>query len=501
MQKNVHNYFPTFFGVIQKHGYGALILSGLLMYFFSFVSYLVPIIGIVIMGVMVVAVVWVTYRNLWWGMLILCFELIVGSLAGALFFFPFGGEIFLSIRKFIWLIVLVLWIVKGFKQKKWLPEYIRRSPFVVVGMMIFAAIAWGVIRSVTTGISLLSLYHDANGYAVFLIVFPLLWALAYEKGSLQEKEEQLYRVVGWGLILLSLFSLALLLLFSHAVGDAFPALYLWLRDTRIAEIGRLGDTSLYRIFIQSQMLLLIGFFVSAMRATQSSFHFRREWWMWVAMWAGLIVSLSRSLWIATMISGMMMVVWCFISKKGWRAVKNVCVKGSTSFGVALIVLAIVTTLGLNIFSLLGERSQFTLEEPAIRSRWDLWPALISKIKEHPVLGHGFGATVTYQTSDPRLRERGIVDYTTYAFEWGYLDIWIKMGLIGFVLFVGALIMMMKYGWDWARQSDIRLGWWFGMLAILIVHFFTPYLNHPIGIGIIIFFIGIVCSSNRKMVSK
>lgn len=197
----------------------------------------------------------------------------------------------------------------------------------------------------------------------------------------------------------------------------------------------------------------------------------------------------------------MMVVWCFISKKGWRAVKNVCVKGTTSFGAALIVLAIVTTLGLNIFSLLGERSQFTLEEPAIRSRWDLWPALISKIKEHPVLGHGFGATVTYQTSDPRLRERGIVDYTTYAFEWGYLDIWIKMGLIGFVLFVGALIMMMKYGWDWARQSDIRLGWWFGMLAILIVHFFTPYLNHPIGIGIIIFFIGIVCSSNRKMVSK
>src|SRR3989344_7137989 len=369
MQKNVHNYFPTFFGVIQKHGYGALILSGLLMYFFSFVSYLVPIIGIVIMGVMVVAVVWVTYRNLWWGMLILCFELIVGSLAGALFFFPFGGEIFLSIRKFIWLIVLVLWIVKGFQRKKWFPEYIRKVPFVAVGTMILATIVWGSIRSIMTGVSLVSLYHDANGYVFFVIVFPLLWALAYEKGLLQEKEEQLYRVVSWGLVILSLFSLILLFLFSNGIGSVFPALYLWLRDTRIAEIGQLGDTSLYRIFIQSQIIFLVGFFVCAVRATQSPFHFCREWWMWVALWAGLIVSLSRSFWVGVLISGIVMVIWFVVSKKGLRAVRNVCIYALTSLGVAFVVLALTTTLGLNIFNVLGARSEFTLDEPAVRSRW------------------------------------------------------------------------------------------------------------------------------------
>ena len=209
--------------------------------------------------------------------------------------------------------------------------------------------------------------------------------------------------------------------------------------------------------------------------------------MWVALWAGLIVSLSRSFWVGVLISGIVMVIWFVVSKKGLRAVRNVCIYALTSLGVAFVVLALTTTLGLNIFNVLGARSEFTLDEPAVRSRWDLWPTLVHKIEENPVFGHGFGSTVTYQTSDPRLREKGIVDYATYAFEWGYVDIWVKTGAIGFVLFTGALIIIMIQGWNWAQQSSVRMGWWFGILAILVVHFFTPYLNHPIGIGALLFF--------------
>ena len=329
MQKNIKQHFSTVIAMAYTHPVIVAEVGVIAMYVLSFVSYMVPVWGIIMMCVLSASIAWIAYRNLWWGMLILCFELIVGSLAGSLFFFPFGGEIFLSIRKFIWLIVLVLWIVKGFQRKKWFPEYIRKVPFVAVGTMILATIVWGSIRSIMTGVSLVSLYHDANGYVFFVIVFPLLWALAYEKGLLQEKEEQLYRVVSWGLVILSLFSLILLFLFSNGIGSVFPALYLWLRDTRIAEIGQLGDTSLYRIFIQSQIIFLVGFFVCAVRATQSPFHFCREWWMWVALWAGLIVSLSRSFWVGVLISGIVMVIWFVVSKKGLRAVRNVCIYALT----------------------------------------------------------------------------------------------------------------------------------------------------------------------------
>ena len=47
------------------------------------------------------------------------------------------------------------------------------------------------------------------------------------------------------------------------------------------------------------------------------------------------------------------------------------------------------------------------------------------------MGRGFGATVTYQTRDPRiLADNGSGEYTTYAFEWGWLDIWLKLGIFG-----------------------------------------------------------------------
>ncbi len=488
------SFFPTFSVLAKDLFVLSVICIGFLIYFFSFIAYFVPWFGIGIMVLVVGSVFFISYRNLWWGMLIVCFELMIGSLAGAEFSFPFIAEAF-TVRKLIWLIIVCVWIVKSIQKKKILPPHFWKPSVIIPIIFVGSALLLGIIRAFMTGVPFVSIYHDGNGYLFFVLLFPLLWALAYEKYTYTEKENQFYRVIGWGSVILSVFSMALVVIATHAGESLFSILYPWLRNTRIAEVGQLGGTSLYRVFIQSQIVLLLVFFVCAIQSFKRGMDIHKTWFLWVAVWGGLIISLSRSFWVGLLLAGGAMAVWFVASRQGWRAVRNVCMQGVTSLGAAFVVLALITTLGLDMFNVLGARSEFTLHEPAVRSRWDLWPALIHKIQENPVFGHGFGSTVTYQTSDPRLREKDIVNYTTYAFEWGYVDIWVKTGVIGFLLFTGALIIIMVQGWKWAQQSSIRMGWWFGMLALLVVHFFTPYLNHPIGIGALIFFSAFVLHDN------
>jgi len=79
-------------------------------------------------------------------------------------------------------------------------------------------------------------------------------------------------------------------------------------------------------------------------------------------------------------------------------------------------------------------------------------------------------------------------YTTYAFEWGYLDIWFKIGLLGLLSYLFWLGIIFKKGISYYKTSPtieiktITLGLLFGLIALIITNIFTPYLNHPLGIG-------------------
>ncbi len=93
------------------------------------------------------------------------------------------------------------------------------------------------------------------------------------------------------------------------------------------------------------------------------------------------------------------------------------------------------------------------------------------------MGSGFGKRVTYISNDPRvLSFNPSGRFTTFSFEWGYGDLWLKMGIPGLLAY-GALLVFL-----WRR---IPKNYHPAFAALLIVHFFTPYLNHPLGLGVLI----------------
>jgi len=217
----------------------------------------------------------------------------------------------------------------------------------------------------------------------------------------------------------------------------------------------------------------------------------------------LIMSFSRSFWLATAVSLVLLglVLWLALREKFWR----VFTFGGISLGV--MVLAVGLTIGVMSFplprggtssaGLLKERIEKFSSEPAASSRLSQIRPLLTGIAKHPAIGSGFGTAVTYQSQDPRIvKSHPDGWYTTTAFELGWLEMWLKIGLLGVGVYLYLLWRILKVGWQQIKfgsfgwdsgHSDrcIILGGLFGLVALVITHGVSPYLNHPLGIGIIL----------------
>ena len=133
-----------------------------------------------------------------------------------------------------------------------------------------------------------------------------------------------------------------------------------------------------------------------------------------------------------------------------------------------------------------DRASKITGEAAVSSRWNLLPKLWEEILKAPFLGQGFGATVTYKSSDPRVLESSPTgEYTAYAFEWGWLDIWLKLGLFGLIAYLALIGKVLKSTFPYFKKNNLALGAMISLIVICFVNIFTPYMNHPLGIGYLI----------------
>jgi hypothetical protein len=95
--------------------------------------------------------------------------------------------------------------------------------------------------------------------------------------------------------------------------------------------------------------------------------------------------------------------------------------------------------------------------------------------------------VTYKTSDPRILSTNPDGmYTTYAFEWGWLEHWVKFGVFGFLLMTVIIYRIGRRILESSIPDWIRYGMFASLLGLAAVHVFSPFLNHPLGFGFLLF---------------
>lgn len=422
-------------------------------------------------------------------------ELIVSSM-GYIFFLDLGS-FNLSIRITFWLIILIVYLFKFFSQIR---KSGRQAPywqkienfnflrvFSFLGFFVILALAHALLSQAT----LISIFNDFNSWLYFLFLFPVLAVLDFK----DQKTLRVFKnIMGAALIYLSLKTLILLAIFSHNLSFA-PNIYSWLRGTLMAEVTINSFWS--RIFMQSQIFSGLAFFLVFGLSQKFSDKLVAKKNIGLIALAGLflstlILSFSRTFWLAfiLVIAFSLVLIWF---KLGFKKVLRSMLWLTSTLIFSILIIYFVTILpisGSGQFDFnkgLSDRISQDSNEPALASRWSLLPVLWAEIKTAPILGKGFGAELVYISSDPRVLEKNPNgEYRTSAFEWGYLDIWLKIGLLGlfayFLLLSKIIIRGLKKNF---ASAGLFWGLSLSLIFLAIINFFTPYLNHPLGISLII----------------
>jgi O-antigen ligase len=472
-----------------------------------------------------------------YGLYIVLAELFIGS-KGYLFYFELGGTS-VSIRIGLFLILMSVWLFNIFRSRLKINSKTINNPKNITTLqnhkipttywLLFLAIIWGILYGLLRGNSFNNIFFDANAWLYFAYIFPFL--------SVFKTKEQLYNIISIfsasliDIILKSLFSLWI---FSHQIIGISYDLYRWLRMSGVGEVTPVAG-NFYRVFFQSQIYALIGFFIVLCLAIDYYWYYGQQtkntnvipneakrsegsreqrikprdssltlgmtftFLLSFFSFLTITISFSRSFWLG-LLGGLalMFVALKLIFRETWARLLKLfgilILAAILNFGFLYLFISFPPTAGdVSLASLIGDRA--SPGDAAGSSRKNLLVPLLLADALHPIIGSGFGTTVTYKTLDPRIlasSPNGI--YTTYAFEWGYLDIWLKIGLAGLLIYLYLIWQIVKKGIARLMTNDVRLttydkyltlGLLLGLIALLITNIFTPYLNHPLGIGYII----------------
>ena len=474
----------------------------------SFLGHNFNIVNSVIFGLLITGTLAITIWKVEFGFWIVAVELFIGSL-GYLFFIDVD-EFRISVRLGLFLAVMLGWLINVMKSKK--VEFFK-SYYWKSFLLLCVFFLLGIILGLRNGNNIKDIFFDFNGYLYFGLIF-----VAFSVINSKERINNFLQILVASISAMFLKTIFLLFYFSHVFSDDLVSMvYRWIRDTRVGEISPILS-NFYRIFFQGHiwsLFLFIIFLLIIILLNKDALGKKNYIYSWVMVIISslmIIISFSRSFWLAIFIA-LLFVIWYIIKKEKFR-IKQITKIALISLLVLILELGFITGLvnvklpnfgggdSVSITSLIRDRVSDT-DEAAFASRYELLKPLTTKYLESPFVGSGFGTTVTYETLDPRSKG----SYTTYSFEWGYLDIMTKIGLLGFLAYLFFIYKIFKQGTLLLRTTTNReeyiliLGLLISLVVLLLVHITTPYLNHPLGIFLLIIISSILYTRTKELSNK
>ena len=460
----------------------------------SLAAFYQPVIGTVVCLLLIAAALIASLRRLEYGLYFILAELFIGS-QGHLLEAQFGGTN-VSLRIGLFIAVLAAWLWHRLKAKN---VTVPRSPlwYCYLGLGTFISI--GLLQGLAAN-DFGSVFFDFNAWMYFGLTIAFFDAAGPK--FLERTIQILLAATAW----VAAKTVVVLLLFSHNLTAIGGPLYQWLRDTRTGEVTLVSGT-IFRIFFQSQLYVLIGYFIVAALLIHGWQQLpKRNRWLGIGylylVGVALVVSQSRSFWVgaaAAAVTLLVLLVWRL--KLSLQKTAQIGLLFGVSAASALLTVQLITG---NVFSnIVGNRFKDLPREAAGMSRLNQLQPLTKNIAARPLLGYGFGKTLTYQSRDPRVLETHPDGrYTTYAFEWGYLDIALKIGVLGlgaYLVLVGYVVFKLIQNLKF--KTSASLGLLAGLVALVITNVFSPYLNHPLGIGYVMLVSALIAQDKTRGISN
>lgn len=447
------------------------ILISLVFYILSAVGhsyYQISFITIIVIGLLTL---WLCIINPRWGLWLLLIELVIGSQGHLLELQLF--KVVVSLRQILFIAVILGWLVYKIRHREKLINIPRVwwQPLGLLALVIGVNILTGWWRYGPA-----AMFYDANGYW-YLLLIPVVFDVI--KAS---DWQNVGRIVSGAQIILMILTLFLALIFAWNIGD-LPNIYKWVRDVRLGEITFVIG-SYFRPFLQSQLFTLF-LALGSLTAWLLSSYWSKKWLTGIMVFSSIVVvaSLSRSFWAGAIVGLIILgvILKKYYSWSWWRLVK---LYGAVVLALIVEVVFLQVITGNFPTPAFNNRLTNFLVEPASVSRIAQLKPLWQGINDHWLIGSGFGRQLTYISSDPRLQAQGGV-VSTAAFELGWLDTWLDIGLLGLFALGWWIWLIISTAW---RLANTLAGAMIVVLTITIitVHFFSPYLNHPLGLASLMF---------------
>jgi hypothetical protein len=465
-----------------------IVLVGLLaMFVFSIPAYQSTFAPL-LLGLVGAAIWMLTWYRLEWGLAAAFAELFGNSHGHLVFTEVFGFT--LSLRMVVFLAVMLGWVFLFVRGKVSVDV---RDPRWICFLPLLVAVILGLVVGFSQN-EIGKVFADGNAYFYLGYLLPILsvsWTL--------ERRRLLLQTLCASAVWVTLLSLGLLYFFTHYPEWMLEVVYAFIRDTRTAELTKMVG-SLFRVFLQAQISVMFMLFLFVPLLWVPRATVRNGWNLFFACSAGMsvvIIGLSRSFWLGIIVGVCVSVILSvhFFSTRCSSIARGAGILLlSGVVGVLLLVCMVLFPLPYRVTST-GDLSQLLssrttdASDVAVSSRWKLLPAIWDEIVDSPVVGKGFGEEVAFQTDDPRVRAfspDGI--WSTYALEWGWLELWLKMGILGPVSFL-VLVSILARGLLPTKedpQAWLSIGLLSMLCALYVTHVFSPYLNHPLGLGILLF---------------
>lgn len=402
------------------------------------------------------------------GWYIVASEIILGGAGGYL---KIAG---ISLRTCLLIFSLLIYFYhKILKEKKQFFFEFKTEHYLITTLIVAALLsaANGLYNNHTHS----AVISDLIPYFFFLYLFPLaeLW------------KSDTFRDLGKKAILAGIFGNSIIILFtqiglSSGIFVLQDQYYHWYRDVALGKITDL-DLNFYRLVLNEHLLLIpltLYFVANTIKNKTSKLN--------IVPLLCLLFILANNL-TRIYIVGFGAGILILFSVKNWKRWLSVSIACSVAFLLIFVVSHTIASrgqsYGLEIFGLRLQSIASPQIEDSSLSRLLLLPKIIEKIKLHPFLGEGLGNTVTVYS--PIFKD----NVTTPNFDWGYLEIWAEMGLVGLMIWISLIIYItrtiIKNQHQFKKQYSFSI-----LLSFLIINITSPALFHVFGSLLIIILISL-----------
>lgn len=383
---------------------------------------------------------------------------------------------FISTRLVIFSAIVVAFFCKHFNRfRHW--KILREKAVWRIFLGLIFLVALALVVGLINRHPIANVFWDANAY--FYLLYLPIWYEFYDPSYLKN----IITILLSAALVLSLKTLMIFNLYAQGYGDwNLYSFYQWIRDSRTGEITIFGQ-DFWRVFMPAQLYILFAGIIVFIKQFYHPPYYRAIFFLG-AFLAALYVSLSRSFWLGGIVAGLLFLI-------------NFVILNHSNFHLA-IWLRIIPILMLGFFLVeifynlpqwhsphILTRRSVESGEAAANSRLQLLPVLGEAIKNSPWIGYGFAKELTYRSSDPRIKNADNPEgwHTTYALEWGWLDQWLKGGLLFMLAFLSWVFFLARRNYqNIRRQATSSLAMISILGALVSVHIFSPYINHPLGLG-------------------